>query len=222
MAALCGSHLNRYVPFLALKDQVDFPFLPTTVFLLTPGPIRWKLWIPDLSEIEKVYFVPALTLRTAFPARSFSEMVNPGPTEPFSFVPFANAGGLVEGGGGGGGNRRRPHAEVTFHLIGVRIALEAVQAVDERNGPGHLAGVLDRGRLVHVRTEDMEVVLQPLVDHADVVRPRIEVSNGGAVRVSECDRETRPDRGLEEWIGGGRTGRQEENEHHRRGGHHCQ
>ncbi len=103
MTVLWGSHRKRYVPFLNVSFQVTVAFLPTTVFLFMRGPVRWKLWIVDLSAIEIVYFLPALTFLTALPAPSLSEMVKPGPTVPFSLVPFANPEGGGGGGGGGGG-----------------------------------------------------------------------------------------------------------------------
>src|SRR4051794_34847006 len=59
-------------------------FAGTLVILLTPGPVRWKLWMFDLSTTVMTY-VPALSAVTALPPACLSVIVNPGPTVPASF-----------------------------------------------------------------------------------------------------------------------------------------
>src|SRR5215475_5094329 len=50
--------------------------------LFTPGPLRWKSWIAELSVTSNRY-VPALSEVTFLPPL-FSVMVKPGPTAPFT------------------------------------------------------------------------------------------------------------------------------------------
>ena len=56
----------------------------TLVFLFTPGPVRWKLWMFDLSDTLIVYD-PARRLVT-FELPFFMPIVKPGPTVAFNVV----------------------------------------------------------------------------------------------------------------------------------------
>src|SRR5712691_5458857 len=78
------SHWYVYVPGLSLTVHVWLPVNGTVVFLLTPGPKRWKLWIEDLSSTRIVY-VPALSVFTTLPAEDLTATVKPGPEMPVSF-----------------------------------------------------------------------------------------------------------------------------------------
>ncbi len=89
----CGSHTYLYFPFFSVSVHVVEPLNVTDVFLFTPGPVRWKLWIFDLSAILKTYF-PALSLLTFLPPW-VSEIVNPGPTVPVSVGVLASAAGTA-------------------------------------------------------------------------------------------------------------------------------
>src|SRR5207244_8063801 len=51
MIDACGSHTYVYLPAFSVTVQDFVPTKETPVFLSTPGPFRWKLWIPDLSAI---------------------------------------------------------------------------------------------------------------------------------------------------------------------------
>jgi hypothetical protein len=73
-----------YLPGFSVTDQVWLPVPLTDVFLFTPGPNRWTLWIEDLSRTLIVYF-PAPSVVTAFPAAVLTEIVKPGPLTPTSF-----------------------------------------------------------------------------------------------------------------------------------------
>ena len=55
--------------------NVFVPVAETLVFTLTPGPVRWKLWIDDLSSTTSL-IVPAFVGFFAI------VMVKPGPTVP--------------------------------------------------------------------------------------------------------------------------------------------
>src|SRR5689334_4786597 len=69
------------------------PWNETVVMtLLTPGPLRWKSWIGDLSETSNRY-VPAFSDVILLPPL-VSEMVKPGPTEPFTTFGAAPADAL--------------------------------------------------------------------------------------------------------------------------------
>ena len=51
IAAACGSQTYLYVPFFKVTVTVLVPEKATPVIsLFTPGPVRWKLWIDDLSR----------------------------------------------------------------------------------------------------------------------------------------------------------------------------
>src|SRR3954463_857529 len=50
MIVACGSQTYVYLPFFSVTFQVEVPVPPTDVVLLTPGPLRRKLWILDLYE----------------------------------------------------------------------------------------------------------------------------------------------------------------------------
>src|SRR4051812_17568308 len=93
MIDACGSHTNVYLPFFKVNVHVDAPVLPTDVDLFTPGPLRWKLWIDDLSEILKTYF-PALSFVT-FAVPFLRVIVNPGPTVPVNVGVAASADGTA-------------------------------------------------------------------------------------------------------------------------------
>src|SRR3954468_21447950 len=82
MTGMWGSHTYLYVPFLSVTVHVNVPFAPTPVFLFTPGPVRWKLWMFDRSLTTILYF-PALSEATFLPL-FFRLIVKPGPSMPFS------------------------------------------------------------------------------------------------------------------------------------------
>src|SRR6476660_2250218 len=80
MMEACGSQTYLYVPFLSVTVHVKVPLAPTPVFLLSPGPVRWKLWMFERSFTTILYF-PALsdvTLVLPF----FRVIVKPGPSVP--------------------------------------------------------------------------------------------------------------------------------------------
>src|SRR3954471_11454800 len=79
-----GSHTKRYVPFFSFTVHFVVPVPGTLVFLLTPGPVRWKSWIDARSRMVIVY-VPALTVFL------FIVIVKPGPTVPVSVFAFVAA-----------------------------------------------------------------------------------------------------------------------------------
>src|ERR671934_2000662 len=89
MSDACGSHTYLYVPFFSVTVHVNVPFAPTPVFLLMPGPVRWKLWMFDRSLITILY-LPALTLLT-FVVPFLSVIVKPGPSVPVSVGTAADA-----------------------------------------------------------------------------------------------------------------------------------
>src|SRR4029453_6683204 len=69
--------------------QVVSPLNDTLVFLFRPGPIRWKLWIVDLSSTLIVYFPALIVLRSLSPFST--SILKPGPTSPLSWAVFAPA-----------------------------------------------------------------------------------------------------------------------------------
>src|SRR5439155_16679167 len=77
MIEACGSHTNLYVPFFSFTVQVVVPTAATLVFLLTPGPLRWKLCIDERSRMTILY-VPAFTIFLLI------VIVKPGPSVPVS------------------------------------------------------------------------------------------------------------------------------------------
>src|SRR4029077_4236508 len=81
----CGSQMNLYVPFLRVTVNVFVPMADTEVFTLTPGPVRWKLWMLDLS---------ATTMLTLPACVGFFAIVivKPGPTVPLYTGVAARAG----------------------------------------------------------------------------------------------------------------------------------
>src|SRR6476646_1386291 len=89
----CGSHMKEYLPALSVNVHVELPVEPTEVDLFRPGPLRWKLWIDDLSEILNTYF-PAFSLVT-FAEPCLRVMVKPGPTVPVSVGVAASAEGTT-------------------------------------------------------------------------------------------------------------------------------
>ena len=50
MNVACGSHTNVYFPFFNVSVHVTLPFCGMVVVLFTPGPLRRKLWMFDLSR----------------------------------------------------------------------------------------------------------------------------------------------------------------------------
>src|SRR6476646_4085939 len=60
MIVLCGSQTNLYVPFFRVTFHVYVLTAETLVFLSTPGPVRWKLWMLDLS-LTVIVYVPCGT-----------------------------------------------------------------------------------------------------------------------------------------------------------------
>src|SRR5258708_29760547 len=83
MIVRCGSHTKWYVPFFNFTVHLVVPVPVTLVFLLTPGPVRWKSWI-DARSWMVIAYVPAFTVCL------FILIVKPGPTVPVSV--FALAG----------------------------------------------------------------------------------------------------------------------------------
>ena len=186
--------------------------MPATVdFLFTPLPTRWKLCSFDRSRTT-IEYVPALTpwCRTAPPALR-SEIVFFGPTVASSFGVGAAGGRL----------RRRRHRrrvadrELLEHLRRVRVALDRVAALAERDRPGDGAGRLDLRELLDAGAEEAEVVLVGEVAHRDLVRARIELGDQPAVGVRERDGEAGPDDAVEV-DGLHRGGRRTLDEHERR------
>jgi hypothetical protein len=49
MIVLWGSQTKRYVPFFSLTVYLVVLTAGTPVFLLTPGPVRWKSWMFERS-----------------------------------------------------------------------------------------------------------------------------------------------------------------------------
>ena len=66
------------MPGLRVTVHVVVVLPPTDVFLLTPGPKRWKLWIEDLSSTLIVY-LPLASFFTALPAEVLRVIVKLGP-----------------------------------------------------------------------------------------------------------------------------------------------
>src|SRR4051812_31689672 len=92
-ALACGSHWYVYVPGSSFTVTLLSPLNDTSVTSSsTPGPIRWKLWMSDLSSTFSVY-VPAFTDSASSPL-CFTSMSNPGPTSPSS-VPDAEPATVV-------------------------------------------------------------------------------------------------------------------------------
>src|SRR5215831_8645602 len=89
MIAACGSQMYLYVPFSSVTVHVDVPVAPTSVFLLMPGPLRWKLWMLDMSLITNLY-LPAFRLVT-FELPFFNVIVKPGPSVPVNVGVAADA-----------------------------------------------------------------------------------------------------------------------------------
>src|SRR5205809_4935643 len=89
MTVACGSQTNLYVPFFSVTVHCVVPVEPTPVFLFTPGPVRWKLWMPDLSATVIVY-LPALSVVTFFEP-FLRLMLKAGPTTADSFTGAADA-----------------------------------------------------------------------------------------------------------------------------------
>src|SRR5918911_3548954 len=84
MELACGSQTYVYLPFLSLSVTVFVPLAATVVITLLTGPLRWKLWMFDLSVTTNLY-VPALSVVTFAPP-FFNVIVKPGPTVPVSVV----------------------------------------------------------------------------------------------------------------------------------------
>ena len=57
--------------------NVFVPWKATEVLTLTPGPVRWKLWMADLSDTVSLIF-------PAFVGFFAIVMVKPGPTVPLN------------------------------------------------------------------------------------------------------------------------------------------
>src|SRR6266849_6637093 len=79
----------------------------------------------------------------------------------------------------------------------MRVTLEVVTAVRQRDRPHHGRDLLDLGRLVHARAGQMEVVDVAFVLDLDRVRAGIEVPDGVARGIDELDEEPGAD-GAEE------------------------
>src|SRR4051794_6513342 len=79
----CGSHWKVYLPFLSVTVHVGELLPDTLVFLSTPDPLRWKLWIVAGSLTLTVH-VPCGSDVTFFPPL-VSEILNElsPPTEAF-------------------------------------------------------------------------------------------------------------------------------------------
>ena len=62
------------MPFFKVRVNVFVPVPPTDVFTSTPGPVRWKSWLDDLSATT-IFALPAFV--------GFASLiVKPGPTLP--------------------------------------------------------------------------------------------------------------------------------------------
>ena len=57
IVAACGSQTKRYVPAVSVTVQVCVPANATVVVWFTPGPVRWKLWMP--RPVAHLDHVPA-------------------------------------------------------------------------------------------------------------------------------------------------------------------
>ena len=70
------------MPFAKVTCQVNVPLPLTGVFLLTPGPVRWKSWVFAMS-LTTIVYLPAFSFVTFFPP-FVSVMWNApsGPVEP--------------------------------------------------------------------------------------------------------------------------------------------
>jgi hypothetical protein len=66
-----------------LSVQVTTVVSDTSVIWSTPGPVRWKLWLAELSWTSTSY-VPGSRFVTGCPLK-VSEIVKFGPTVPISF-----------------------------------------------------------------------------------------------------------------------------------------
>src|SRR6266478_4796763 len=73
------------MPFVNLPVHVFVPTQGVLVSLFTPGPVRWKLWMFDLSWMTMVY-VPAFTVFLLI------VIVKPGPSVPISVLLRVAAG----------------------------------------------------------------------------------------------------------------------------------
>src|SRR4051794_3912856 len=84
LSALCASERNLYAPGFSVTVHDTVPVNETPVFLLTPGPVRWRLSFFERSRI----------VSTALPAfaERVSEICAPGPTPPESFCAGVVAG----------------------------------------------------------------------------------------------------------------------------------
>ena len=73
------------MPFFSVTVTVFVPLNGVVViFLFTPGPFRWKLWMFDLS-LTVILYLPAFSVFTlAVPF--LRVIVKPGPTVPVNFV----------------------------------------------------------------------------------------------------------------------------------------
>ena len=104
---------------------------------------------------------------------------------------FGGAGGA---GGGGCGKVAVPTANWPNIEVRVRVALEAVDPVGERDRPRHGADLFDLGAHVDAGAGQVEVVLDGLVVHGDLVRADRQVRDVRAARIPKRDREAGPDR----------------------------
>src|SRR6266550_2868972 len=77
------------MPFFSLTVHFVVRTAGTLVVLLTPGPVRWKLWIDERSRMMTTY-LPAFTVFL------FMVIVKPGPSVPISvFVRAAASDGTA-------------------------------------------------------------------------------------------------------------------------------
>ena len=79
------------MPTCSVTFQVRLPMKSIPVFLLTPGPNRWKLWNELWSEMAKRRS-PGLACLTVVPSARLSEIVAPGPTVPWKGRAAATGG----------------------------------------------------------------------------------------------------------------------------------
>ena len=85
------------------------------------------------------------------------------------------------GGGGGGGRRDRADREAALHLRRVRVALEEVRPVGERDREGLVADECDVGRDSDAGAGEVEVVEVEWSWMTSVYVPGIEVLDRGAL-----------------------------------------
>src|SRR5262245_41660339 len=163
-----------------MNDFVPTP--DTDVFTFTPAPIRWKLWMFDLSRTVSLY-VPAFFGLTGI------VIVNPGPSTPLITGVAATAGSARTSAAAAARttslafNRSPSVASSTcrwyasadgqrpVHRARVRVADERVRARLQVDGKRLRAGGPDVGGDVHARAGEVEVVARRLIVDGQGVCP---------------------------------------------------